>query len=59
MFMPIAGEVIEVNPVLEDTPDIVNKDPFGEGWMIKLKITNPAELDELLSAEQYAEVIKA
>ncbi len=59
MFMPIAGEVIEVNPVLEDTPDIVNKDPFGEGWMIKLKITNPAELDELLSPEQYAEVIKA
>ncbi|QKG79071.1 glycine cleavage system protein GcvH [Tenuifilum thalassicum] len=57
MFMPVSGEVVEVNPVLADQPDIVNKDPYGEGWMIKIKMTNPDELNELLSADQYKEVI--
>ncbi|MDI3525990.1 MAG: glycine cleavage system protein [Tenuifilum sp.] len=57
MFMPVSGEVVEVNPVLADQPDIVNKDPYGEGWMIKIKMTNPDELSELLSADQYKEVI--
>jgi glycine cleavage system H protein len=53
MFMPVGGEILEVNPVLEASPELVNKDPYGEGWMIKIKITNPAELDALMSAEQY------
>jgi len=53
MFMPVSGEVVEVNPELENSPDIVNKDPFNAGWMIKIKMTNPAELNELLSASDY------
>ncbi len=53
MFMPVAGEVLEVNPKITEQPDVVNKDPYGDGWMIKVKIANPAELNELLSPEQY------
>jgi len=53
MYMPIAGEIIEVNPKLEDSPEIVNEDPYGEGWMIKIKIEDDLELDELLSADDY------
>jgi glycine cleavage system H protein len=57
MFMPVGGEVIEVNPKVTEQPDIVNKDPYGEGWMIKIKMTNPAELNDLLDAEQYKGII--
>ena len=57
MFMPIAGEILEANPKLEETPEIVNKDPYGDGWMIKLKISNIAECDELLTYEQYKEIL--
>jgi glycine cleavage system H protein len=57
LFMPITGEVIEFNELLETNPEKVNEDPYGAGWMIKVKISNPAELDELLSAEQYAKLI--
>lgn len=53
MFMPVAGEVLEVNPKITEQPDVVNKDPYGDGWMIKVKIANPAELNELLTSEQY------
>ena len=53
MFMPVAGEVLEVNPKITEQPDVVNKDPYGDGWMIKVKVSNPAELNELLSPEQY------
>lgn len=53
IFMPVSGEILEVNPALEDTPDVVNKDPYGKGWMVKIKITNPAELNDLLSPEKY------
>jgi glycine cleavage system H protein len=53
MFMPVSGEVVEVNPELENSPDIVNKDPFNAGWMIKIKMSNPAEVNELLSATDY------
>ena len=52
-FMPVSGEVIEVNPDLEGAPESVNKDPYGAGWMIKVKMSNPAEVEELLSAEDY------
>jgi len=56
MFMPVAGEILEVNPALEETPDVVNKDPYGKGWMVKIKISNPEELKELLSPEAYTQL---
>ena len=52
-FMPVSGEVIEVNPDLEGAPESVNKDPYGAGWMIKVKMSNPEEVNKLLSAEEY------
>lgn len=57
MFMPVGGEVVEVNPKVIEQPDIVNKDPYGEGWMIKIKMSNPNELNDLLDAEQYKGII--
>jgi len=59
MFMPVAGEVLEVNPKLTESPDVVNKDPYGDGWMIKIKMTDPAQLNELLTPEKYMELINA
>ena len=59
LFMPISGEVLEFNSKLEDEAELVNTDPFGEGWMIRVSIDNPAELDELMSPEQYKELISA
>lgn len=53
MFMPVGGEVLEVNPALEDSPETVNKDPYGNGWMIKIRITDQSETADLLSAEKY------
>lgn len=57
MYMPISGEVIEVNESLENAPEAVNKDPYGDGWMIKVKIADESQLEELLSAEAYKELI--
>jgi glycine cleavage system H protein len=57
LFMPIAGQVVEVNPKLEETPEIVNQDPYGDGWMVKIKMDDPGQLDGLLSAEAYKETI--
>jgi glycine cleavage system H protein len=57
LFMPISGEVLEVNASLEANPEIVNSDPYGEGWMVKIRITDSSELDALLSSEQYQELI--
>lgn len=59
MFMPVKGEVVEFNTELESNPEIVNKDPYGEGWIIKIKISDAAELDELLTADAYKEIIEA
>ncbi len=56
LFMPIGGEVIEINPALEDSPDLVNSDPFGEGWMIKIKVSDAGELDEMMSASEYSDL---
>lgn len=56
-FIPVDGEVLEFNSALEDAPETVNKDPYGEGWMIKIRVSNPAQLDELLTAEGYAALI--
>ncbi len=59
MFMPVAGEVIEFNSELEDQPELVNKDPYEKGWIIKIKFTNQEELSELIDAEGYKEIISA
>ncbi|NSW45883.1 MAG: glycine cleavage system protein GcvH [Bacteroidales bacterium] len=52
-YMPVSGKVIEKNEKLDSNPDLINKDPYGEGWMIKIEITNESEYDELLTPEQY------
>src|SRR5262245_34086146 len=57
LFMPVSGEIMEFNKKLESAPDAVNKDPYGEGWMVKIKLTNPSELNELLSAADYKKLI--
>ncbi len=57
LFCPVAGEVVEINEALENDPSLVNKDPYGEGWMIKLRVRNPAELEQLLDASDYAQHI--
>ncbi len=57
LFMPISGEVIEFNESLETNPEKVNEDPYEEGWMIKIKISNPNEINELLSSEDYSNTI--
>ena len=57
LFMPVGGKVSEVNPKLEDNPELVNSDPYGEGWMIKVKMTNPSEVGSLLDAEAYKALI--
>ena len=56
-FIPVAGEVLEFNEALNDAPETVNKDPYGEGWMIKVKLTDPAQVNDLLSADDYAKLI--
>ena len=55
--MPVEGEVIEINEAINDQPELVNNDPYDEGWMIKIRIANPAELDSLLDAEGYKALI--
>ncbi len=57
LFSPVSGEVIEVNEKLKDSPDLINKDPYGEGWIIKIKIKDLNELNNLLSAEDYKKLI--
>ena len=57
LFMPVSGEVLEFNEALESAPETVNSDPYGDGWMIKIKMSDPSELDDLLDAEAYKGVI--
>jgi len=59
LFMPISGEVIEFNNGLESDPEVVNKDPYGNGWMIKIKISDASEIEGLLDAAAYSELIGA
>ncbi|RMF14408.1 MAG: glycine cleavage system protein GcvH [Gammaproteobacteria bacterium] len=59
IYAPIAGEVVEVNAALEDAPETVNNDPYGDGWFFKLKVSDPSELDALLDADAYREVCEA
>ena len=55
--MPSSGEVLEVNAELEDAPELVNQEPYGKGWLIKVSVADAAELDSLLSAEEYQQLI--
>ena len=57
LFLPIGGEVLEINPELEEHPELVNKDPYGDGWLIKIRGTDTTEMDELLDAEAYKQII--
>lgn len=57
LFMPISGEVLEFNAEIEDDPEIVNQDPYGKGWIVKVKISEPSELEDLLDAEAYQELV--
>lgn len=57
LFMPLAGEVLEVNPELEDKPELVNEDPYGKGWIVKVAVSNLSEIDDLLSAADYKQLI--
>lgn len=57
LFMPLTGEVIEFNEGLEDDPEIVNKDPYGKGWMIKISFTDNSQIEDLLNAQAYQELI--
>ncbi|HEY8367472.1 MAG TPA: glycine cleavage system protein GcvH [Bacteroidia bacterium] len=59
LYLPVSGEILEVNPALNDAPELVNQDPYNQGWMVKIKIANPAELNDLLDAEAYKSLIGA
>jgi len=58
LFMPVSGKVLEMNGKINDTPDIINKDPFGAGWLIKIEIEDPLSVNELMDATAYAAMIK-
>ncbi|WP_395048145.1 glycine cleavage system protein GcvH [Flavobacterium sp.] len=59
LFLPLSGEIIEFNEELEATPEVVNADPYGKAWMIKVKISNPSEIENLLSSDDYKKLIGA
>jgi glycine cleavage system H protein len=59
LYMPVSGEVVEINENLEGEPELVNSDPYGDGWMVKIKLSNAAELEELMDAEAYQGNISA
>lgn len=58
LFMPVSGEVVEINEALTDKPELINKDPFGSGWMIRIKISDPGELSDLLTPDSYRKMIE-
>ncbi|MEO5572564.1 MAG: glycine cleavage system protein GcvH [Bacteroidia bacterium] len=57
LFMPVSGEILELNPELDSNPELVNNDPYEKGWMVKIKLTNPSDVSDLLKAEAYRELI--
>jgi glycine cleavage system H protein len=59
LYMPLSGEVLEFNQAIESSPDVVNKDPYGQGWIIKIKLSDVSEKDELLTAAKYKELVGA
>ena len=58
VYAPVSGEIVEVNERLYDEPELLNRDPYGEGWMFKIRVSDPSELEKLLTPEQYAEKIR-
>ena len=58
LFSPVSGEVVEVNEALVEKPELVNTDPYGDGWMIRVKLATPEEVDELMDAEEYEEYVE-
>lgn len=56
LFAPVSGEIVEINEKLEDEPELVNDDPYGGGWMVKISLADESELDDLMSAEEYNEI---
>lgn len=56
LYAPVDGEIIEVNEALEDNPELVNEDPYGDGWMVKIKLSDPSQLEDLLNASEYEEI---
>jgi glycine cleavage system H protein len=58
LFAPVSGEVVEINEALTDKPELVNTDPYGDGWMIKMRLSDPSEMDLLMNAEEYEEYIQ-
>jgi len=59
LFMPVSGDVLELNPELEDTPELINQDPYEKGWMIRIKMSDPSELDSLMDSESYKKMLEA
>ena len=59
IFIPVSGKIVEVNEELEDAPELLNQDPHGKGWIFKVELSDESELDELMTAESYEELIKA
>ena len=59
LLLPVGGTILELNEKLEDEPELINKDPYGEGWIVKIKMSNPAEADELLDAAGYKALIES
>ncbi len=59
LFMPVSATVHEINPLLDSQPELVNTDPYGDGWMVKVTVNNPADVNSLLSAEEYAALVGA
>lgn len=59
MFMPVSGKVIAINEKLADSPEVVNKDPYGDGWMIRIELTDESQVNDLLTADQYTEIANA
>ena len=59
LFMPVSGEVLEINPKLDGNPELVNKDPYGEGWMVKIRPSDVASVGSLLSAAEYGSLVNA
>jgi glycine cleavage system H protein len=57
LFMPVSGEIVELNAALDGSPESVNNDPYGDGWMVKVKLSNPSELDELMDSYAYCQLI--
>jgi len=59
LFLPVSGEIMEMNAAIEDTPETINSDPYENGWIVKIKMSNPADADELMDADKYKEMIEA